>query len=155
MAWSCMGHPVAASIGVRLGSGLPTLCITGDAAFLSKGLELHAATEAGISGLVWVVLSNRGHGLVRLGTEMLLGENHGVEAGAFRAPADAAQIARALGAEAHTITAPDALEPALAAAFAANTPVLLDVLVDPRAAPPMSDRVQALRTNARKKEART
>jgi acetolactate synthase-1/2/3 large subunit len=149
MAWSCMGHPLAASLGVRLGSGRPTLCVTGDAAFLAEGLELHAAVEARISQLVWVVLSNRGHGLVRAGTQMLLGPNHGVEAGDFRVLPDAAAIARAVGAEAFLVEDPEALGLALAAAFASNRPALVDVRVDPNAAPPMADRIQGLRAAAR------
>lgn len=148
MAWSCMGHPVAASIGVRLGAQRPTLCVTGDAAFLAEGLELHAAVEAGIGELVWVVLSNRGHGLVRAGTELLLGANHGVEAGDFRACPDIAAIARALGAEAFLIEDPAALAPALQAAFRAGRPALLDVRVDPTAVPPMGERIQGLQASA-------
>ena len=149
MAWSCMGHPLAASLGVRLGSGQPTLCITGDAAFLAEGMELHAAVEAGVTQLVWVVLSNRGHGLVRAGTEMLLGPSHGVEAGDFKTLPDAAGIARALGAEAFLVERPEALGTALAAAFSANRPALIDVRVDPAAVPPMADRIQGLRAAAR------
>ena len=145
MAWSCMGHPLAASIGVRLGAGCPTLCVTGDAAFLAEGLELHAAVESGIEQLVWVVLSNRGHGLVRAGTELLLGANHGVEAGDFKAQTDAASIARAVGAEAVLIEHPDALAPALSRALCAKRPVVIDVRVDPDAVPPMADRIQGLR----------
>lgn len=148
MAWSCMGHPLAASIGVRLGSGSPTLCVTGDAAFLAEGLEVHAAVEAGIDQLVWVVLSNRGHGLVRAGTEMLLGPNHGVEAGDFKTQVDAASIARAVGAEAFLVERPEAIAPALHTAFAARRPVVLDVRVDPAAVPPMADRIQGLRAAA-------
>lgn len=34
---SCMGHPLGAALGARLGSGRPTLCVAGDAAFLSQG----------------------------------------------------------------------------------------------------------------------
>lgn len=144
MAWSCMAHPVAASLGVRLGTGKPTLCVTGDAAFLSKGLELHAAVEAGVDGFVWVVLSNRGHGLVRFGTDKLLGAGHGVEAGDFRGGVDAAQIARAVGAEGVVVEHPDELLPALTRAFAARGPMLVDVRVDPDAEPPMADRIQGL-----------
>lgn len=144
MAWSCMAHPLAASLGVRLGSQRPTLCVTGDAAFLAKGLELHAAVEAKIGGFVWVVLSNRGHGLVRFGTAKLLGADHGVEAGDFRAGVDAAQIARGVGAEGIVIERPEQLSAALARALAAPGPVLLDVRVDPNAEPPMADRIQGL-----------
>jgi thiamine pyrophosphate-dependent acetolactate synthase large subunit-like protein len=144
MAWSCMAHPLAASLGVRLGSRRPTLCVTGDAAFLSKGLELHAAVEAGMSGFVWVVLSNRGHGLVRFGTAKLLGEGHGVEAGDFRSGVDAAQIARGVGAVGVVVDKPEQLASALREAFAAPGPVLLDVRVDPDAEPPMADRIQGL-----------
>ncbi|HEX9620819.1 MAG TPA: thiamine pyrophosphate-binding protein [Polyangiaceae bacterium] len=145
MEWSCMAHPLAASIGVRLGSRCPTVCVTGDAAFLSKGLELHAAVEARVSGLVWVVLSNRGHGLVRLGTEKLLGPGHGVEAGDFRTLPNAAEIARAVGAIGRVVERPEDLPEALAAAFRAELPVVLDVRVDPTAEPPMTDRIQGLK----------
>jgi len=148
MAWSCMGHPLAASIGVRFGLGRPTLCVTGDAAFLSKGLELHAAVENEVSGLVWVVLSNRGHALVRTGTQLLLGEQHGVEAGDFKKPVDAAGIAKSLGAGARVVERPEDLGPALVEAFAARRPWVIDVRVDPDAVPRMLDRIQGLKAGA-------
>jgi acetolactate synthase-1/2/3 large subunit len=145
MGFSCMAHPLAASIGVRLGSDRPTLCVTGDAAFLSKGLELHAAVESGLDSFVWIVLSNRGHALVRLGTEKLLGANHGVEAGDFRVSPDAAAIARSVGAFGRRVEHPDDLPQALAEALAAKGPALLDVRVEPDAEPPMADRIQGLK----------
>jgi thiamine pyrophosphate-dependent acetolactate synthase large subunit-like protein len=140
-----MAHPLAASLGVRIGSGLPTVCVTGDAAFLSKGLELHAAVEQRLGAFVWIVMSNRGHGLVRLGTEQLLGERHGVEAGDFREFVDAAGIARALGAAAESIMAPHELRPAIEHALRCDRPVVLDVRVDPDASPPTADRIAGLR----------
>ncbi len=145
MGWSCMAHPLAASIGIRIASRRPTLCLTGDAAFLAKGLELHAAVEAGLSRLVWVVLSNRGHGLVRLGNEKLLGGGHGVESGTFRVCPDAASIAQAVGARATRVEEPGELAKELRRAFDGGGPTLLDVQVDPEAEPPMIDRVQGLR----------
>jgi len=139
MAWSCMGHPVAASVGVRMGSGKPTVCVTGDGAFLSKGLELHAAVEAGLSGLVWIVLSNQGHGLVRLGTDTAHGKGHGVEVGHFRSAANIAAIAVAVGARAARVTQASELAQVLAEALAADRPYVVEVVVDLEAMPPMRD----------------
>jgi acetolactate synthase-1/2/3 large subunit len=139
-----MAHPLAASIGIRLASGRPTLCVTGDGAFLAKGLELHAAVEARLSKLVWVVLSNRGHGLCRIGNAKLLGEGHGVESGAFRVCPDAAAIARAVGARGVSVREPSELGRALRDAWSGEGPAVIDVEVDPRAEPPMADRVQGL-----------
>lgn len=154
MGWSCMAHPLAASLGVRLASNRPTVCVTGDAAFLAKGLELHAAVEARLSKLVWVVLSNRGHGLVRLGNEKLLGAGHGVESGEFRVCPDAAAIARAVGAKGLSVREPSALGAALQEAWSSDGPVVLDVEVDRDAEPPMADRVQGLRTSSSSKPTR-
>lgn len=153
MAWSCMAHPLAASLGIRLASQRPTLCVTGDAAFLAKGMELHAAVEERVGNFVCVVLSNRGHGLVRLGTEKLLGANHGVEAGDFRVQPDAAAVARALGATGHVIEHASQLPEALAAALRADGPVVLDVRVEPDAEPPMADRIQGLKNASQAAEA--
>jgi len=144
MAWSCMGHPVAAALGVRLGSGLPTICVAGDAAFLAKGLELHAAVERGVDRFVWVVLSNGGHALVSLGTRAILGPGHEVEAGDFAVRPDVAAIARAVGAEARRVSEPSALGPALRDALGCGRPCVVEVEVDPLAAPPMGDRIQGL-----------
>jgi acetolactate synthase-1/2/3 large subunit len=146
MAWSCMAHPLAASLGIRLATQRPTLCVTGDAAFLAKGMELHAAVEANLGNFVCVVLSNRGHGLVRLGTDKLLGANHGVEAGDFRVQPDAAALAGALGAAGRVIEDASELPAALADAFRAGGPVVLDVRVEADAEPPMADRIQGLKT---------
>jgi acetolactate synthase I/II/III large subunit len=154
MGWSCMAHPLAASIGIRLASDRPTLCVTGDGAFLAKGLELHAAVEARLSKLVWVVLSNRGHGLCRIGNTKLLGENHGVESGAFRVCPDAAAIARAVGARGISVREPSQLQAALCEAWSGEGPVVIDVEVDPEAEPPMADRVQGLLSSLNSEAAR-
>jgi acetolactate synthase-1/2/3 large subunit len=144
MAWSCMGHPLGASLGVRLGSGCPTFCVTGDAAFLAKGFELHAAVEAGVSGFVWIVLSNGGHGLVRMGTEAALGKDHRVEVGTFGTAPDIARIARSLGAEAVRVDDPAELAGALRHAAGSAKPHVVEVCVDATARPPMEDRIQGL-----------
>jgi acetolactate synthase-1/2/3 large subunit len=144
MVWSCMGHPLGAALGVRIGADRPTICVAGDAAFLATGLELHAAVEQGVSNFVWVVLSNRGHGLVRLGTAAIIGDDHGVEDGTFGFCPDVAQIARALGAAAISVRHPDELAPALAHGLACGRPCVIDVHVDPSAKPPMADRIQGL-----------
>lgn len=144
MGWSCMGHPIAASIGIRLGSGRPTLCITGDGAFLSKGLELHTAVEARLDRLVWLVLSNGGHGMVRLGAHQMLGAGHGVEVGDFRGEADIATIAAATSALGLSVREPGELQSALRTALSADRPCVIDVRVDHEAMPPMGDRIQGL-----------
>jgi thiamine pyrophosphate-dependent acetolactate synthase large subunit-like protein len=82
---------------------------------------------------------------VRLGTEKLLGPGHGVEAGDFRTLPNAAEIARAVGAIGRVVERPEDLPEALAAAFRAELPVVLDVRVDPTAEPPMTDRIQGLK----------
>ena len=152
MGWSAMGHPLAASIGVRLGSRQPTVCVTGDAAFLSKGLELQAALENGVSQLVWVVLNNRGHALVRMGTEALLGPQHGVEAGDFKTVVDVAGIASALGAGARVVEDPLELPGLLSQALRAERPWVLDVRVDPDASPPVIGRIEQLSKSMQQKE---
>ncbi|HEY0463626.1 MAG TPA: thiamine pyrophosphate-dependent enzyme, partial [Polyangiaceae bacterium] len=144
MAWSCMGHPLGAALGVRLGSRRPTICIAGDAAFLSQGLELHAAVEQKVSDFVWVVLSNGGHGLVRMGTEAIVGKNHGVEDGTFAFAPNIAAIALAVGASSLTVRHPGELRAALEHAFNCGRPCVVDVQIDPQAKPPMSERIQGL-----------
>lgn len=144
MAWSCMGHPLGAALGVRLGSRCPTICIAGDAAFLSQGLELHAAVEQKVTDFVWVVLSNGGHGLVRMGTEAIVGKDHGVEDGTFAFAPNVAAIAHAVGAASLTVRHPGELRAALAHAFSCGRPCVIDVHVDPHAKPPMAERIQGL-----------
>ena len=144
MVWSCMGHPLGAALGVRLGSRCPTVCIAGDAAFLSQGLELHAAVEQQVSHFVWVVLSNGGHGLVRLGTEAIVGKGCGVEDGSFAFAPDIAAIARAVGAASLRVTHPGELRAALEHGFTCGRPCVIDVQVDPNAKPPMAERIQGL-----------
>jgi len=142
-----MGHPLGASLGVRLGSGRPTFVVAGDGAFLAKGAELHAAVESGVGRFVWVVLSNGGHGLVRMGTEAALGPRHGIEVGTFRHAPDIAAIAQALGATATRVTRCRELGPALRSAAECDMPCVIDVRVDPSVRPPMEDRIQALNPN--------
>lgn len=148
MAWSCMGHPLGAALGVRLGSGKPTVCVAGDAAFLAKGLELHAAVELGIARFVWVVLSNRGHGLVRAGTAALVNGDRRVEDGTFKVQPDVAAIASAVGAEGIRVVDPNELQAALAHGLGCGRPCVIDVKVDPDAVPPMAERLQGLAQGA-------
>ncbi|MFC7228564.1 thiamine pyrophosphate-binding protein [Salinirubellus salinus] len=55
----------------------------------------------------------------------------------FHAGVDYAQVARGLGCEAERITDPDRVGPALSAALDSNSVTVLDVQVDPYAAPPV------------------
>ncbi|HYP86733.1 MAG TPA: thiamine pyrophosphate-dependent enzyme, partial [Polyangiaceae bacterium] len=144
MAWSCMGHPLGAALGVRLGSGKPTVCVAGDAAFLAKGMELHAAVELGVDRFVCVVLSNRGHGLVRAGTAALITSERRVEDGTFSVQPDIAALGRAVGAEGVRVSDPNELRAAITHGLGCGRPCVIEVVVDPHAMPPMADRLQGL-----------
>jgi acetolactate synthase-1/2/3 large subunit len=54
------------------------------------------------------------------------------------APVDHAAIARACGCDGHRIEEPEGIGPALARAFTADRPTLLDIITDERAYPPVT-----------------
>lgn len=133
MGLASMGHATAAAVGAQLGAGgKRVVALVGDAAFAMNGMEVHTAVEHG-APVVWVVLNNRGHGMVYHGEKMLLGRH--LNACHFKTPLDVAGMGQALGARSFRVDTPAAFRQALEEALTAGVPCVIDANVDPEEVP--------------------
>lgn len=130
--FGAMGYSIPAAVGAKFASGdSSVVAVLGDAAFAMSGMEIHTAVEYGLP-ITWVVLNNSGNAMVAQ-VQHLLGRT--VAGANYRAPIDVAAVARALGAEATTVTDAAGLDIALTTALHTKRPFLLDARVDPGEVP--------------------
>ena len=136
---ACMGSALPAGIGLRIGSGLPTLVLIGDWGLMMGQSELHTLASLGIGKLAIVVWSNSGGALIRCG----------VRAQSLAAPATSHTwdrppsfelVARGYDLRAVTVRTATHLRRALTTAFASPFPVLIDAIIDPGGDVPAADR---------------
>ncbi len=130
MAWA-----VGAAVGGAFGNGkAPSVCIAGDGCYLMSGQEITVAVEHGLP-VIFVVLSDQGYGLIRHGHRLLGKERVDFDI----PPVDFAMMARAAGAEAHTIRNAGDFD-LIDWNMLANRkgPTLLDVRIDPEERPPLA-----------------
>jgi acetolactate synthase-1/2/3 large subunit len=120
-----MGYSVPAAIAAALARpGEPVLAFTGDGGFLLHGAELETAVRLGAK-IVVVVLNDASLSLIRIKQE---------DKGYRRAAVDfsraaLADVGRALGAEGARVDGADELQAAVRAAFAADGPSVIEVLL--------------------------
>jgi thiamine pyrophosphate-dependent acetolactate synthase large subunit-like protein len=128
---ACMGSALAAGLGVRLASGLPTLVIIGDWGLMMGSAELHTVATTHVDGFVVVVWSNAGGALIRAGVRAqgldVPGQTHSWTGPRF------ASVARGHGIRALTVRSPRALGRAVTVGLRAPFPVLVDASIDPDA----------------------
>jgi acetolactate synthase I/II/III large subunit len=129
-----MGAATAGVVGAKLAApDRPVVAFVGDAAFAMNGMEVHTAVEHGVAA-IWIVLNNGGHGMVRHGETMALGDHLG--ACNFATRLDVAAIAAGLGARTFTVRTTTEFRAAIDAALAtAGRPSVIDVHVDPEEVP--------------------
>jgi acetolactate synthase-1/2/3 large subunit len=122
-----------AAIGAKLAApAKKVVALVGDAAFAMSGTEVHTAVDHRIP-VVWVVLSDGGHGMVKHGERMLLGEDLG--ACRYRVPLDIGGMAKAMGAASFVADSPRTFRDAIRCALAAPTPSVIEAKIDPEEAP--------------------
>lgn len=133
---TAMGFGVAGTIGAKLASPAKNVvCVTGDGAMNMAMMELATAAEWQC-GVTWVVLNNRALGWVQYNQVLNNKPFVGTE---FKVAADFVKIAEAQGCRAMRVEKPEAIEPALRAALAANrtgVPCLIDVVIAKHDYPP-------------------
>jgi acetolactate synthase-1/2/3 large subunit len=124
-----MGSALAGAIGGKLASpsGRPVVALVGDGAFAMNGMEVHTAVEHDVP-VIWVVLNNAGHGMIKHGETLLLGRH--LNACEFRAPLDIYALAIAMGATAFRVHTRDELRAALDEALKLNRPCVIDAIID-------------------------
>ncbi len=141
MNFAAMGWAIGGAIGTAAANpDAPVVCITGDGSMLMNGQELSVAVAENLC-VVFVVLNDRSLGMVRHGQRLTGAESIGHDL----PPTDFAALARAMGAEAHTIHSPEELSGLDVAAICTRKgPTLLNVLIDPDEVPPIGVRMQVL-----------
>ncbi len=130
-----LGWGFPAALGVKI--ALPSrevVCITGDGAFAHMWGELETAVRMKTKVII-IVLNNQILGYQWHAEEVLYGGH--TDACQF-APVDHAAIARACGCEGVRVEKPADFKPALERALRATQTTVIDVMIDPKAYPPIT-----------------
>ncbi|MFD2272101.1 thiamine pyrophosphate-dependent enzyme [Undibacterium arcticum] len=139
MNFAPMGWAIGGAIGTAAANPkLPVVCITGDGSFLMNGQEISVAVaEKAIRHLRHPQRPGPGNGQARPAARESRTDR------LRSTPTDFAAMARAMGAEGHTIRSPeDLLKLDISAICARQGPTLLDVLIDRDEVPPMNVRMR-------------
>jgi benzoylformate decarboxylase len=137
MASGGLGYSLPGSIGVALAKPeRRVVCLIGDGSMMYSVQALWTAVQHGLR-LTIVVVNNGGYGAIRSFSQVLGVKNPpGVDLPGL----DFVSCARGMGCEGVRVTRGRELETALATAFKAERPMLLDVVVD-AAIPALYDKV--------------
>ena len=123
-----LGFGFQTALGVKAANpDRVVVSITGDGGFMFGVQELATAGQEGIA-LVTVLFNNRAFGNVLRDQRTNFGNR---VMGAVLENPDFLQLATAFGIEGHRVASPETLRPVLAAAIAANKPVLIEVEIAP------------------------
>ncbi len=127
------GFPMA--MGARIGQpDRPVCCIVGDGGFGHVWSELETARRHGIKVVV-VVMNNAVLGYQKHAEDAFLGRHSNV---CDFAPVDHAAIAEACGVKGIRVERAEDIATAISTALAAAGPVVIDVITDPNAVPPVT-----------------
>lgn len=133
-----MGHAVTGVVGAALGKVQKAIAIVGDGAMLMNS-EVSTAVRFGIP-VVWIVLNDGRYNMCAQG--MTLQGFGGVDTTIPNT--DFALLAQAMGAEAIRVDRECDLSTAMDKALNSKVPFVVDVLIDPDQAAPISSRVRSL-----------
>ncbi len=123
-----MGFGLGAAIGARVGSGDPTVLVTGDGSFGMNLNELATAVSHNIP-LVIVLVNNGVLGMVRQWQTLFFGKRYSNTVLTER-KTDFVKLAEAFGAEGIRATNPDEFEKAFSYAVGSGKTVLIDTIID-------------------------
>jgi acetolactate synthase-1/2/3 large subunit len=127
------GFPLA--LGAKIGQpGRPVFCIVGDGGFGHVWSELETANRHGLRVVV-AVMNNAVLGYQRHAEDAGLGRHTNI---CDLMPVDHAAIAQACGVQGIRLERAQDIAPAIKKALAADTSVVIDVLADPNAMPPVA-----------------
>jgi acetolactate synthase-1/2/3 large subunit len=121
-------------LGAKIGNpDKAVFCVVGDGGFAHVWAELETARRHGIQ-VVIAVMNNGVLGYQRHAEDALLGRHTNV---CDFKPVDHALIAQACGLKGIRVERPEEIADAIKVAMECNSAVLLDVMVDPDAMPPV------------------
>ncbi|UKS26731.1 thiamine pyrophosphate-binding protein [Paenibacillus sp. HWE-109] len=132
-----MGHAIGYAIGAKLAKpDAKIVCLTGDGCTFMHGSEISTAVNYG-ANVIFVVFNNGKIDMVDNGMTLHLGKAIGT---VYRTMLDAQKYAESMGALAFKCSTAQELEDAIRQAQAANTTVVIEVIVDPVELPPTAKR---------------
>jgi acetolactate synthase I/II/III large subunit len=140
--FASMGWAIGSAVGAALGlKNQPVACISGDGSMLMSGQEITVAVEHKLP-LIFIVLNDSALGMVKHGQRLT-----GAESIAWQIThVNFASFAQAMGAKALRIESAKDFEQLKAFDLShLDGPLLLDVIVDPEAVPPISKRTDTLK----------
>lgn len=143
MDFAPMGWAIGGAVGTAMANpDVPVVCITGDGSMLMNGQEISVAVAEQLT-VIYVVLNDAALGMVKHGQRLA-----GAESIAYTLPpTDFAAMARAMGAQAYSISSPAELNALdINAICSSKGPTLLDVRIDSEEIPPMKLRMRVLGT---------
>ncbi|WP_042570212.1 thiamine pyrophosphate-dependent enzyme, partial [Ralstonia solanacearum] len=140
-----MGYGAPAAVAAKIVCPqTPVICLAGDGCFLMNGQELATAMQYD-APVIFIVVNNGMYGTIRMHQERAYPEH--VSGTELRNP-DFAALARAYGAEGHTVRSLEGFQAAMEAALAAPVATVIEVQTDPEIISPRAT-VQSLRAQAR------
>jgi len=130
-----LGWGLPAAIGAKLAAPQqPVVCIAGDGGFAHMWAELESAKRLGVK-VALIVLNNQILGYQWHAEDVLYG---GHTDAVQLAPVDHAAIARACGCEGIRVERAEDFQGALDRALRSPVTTVIDVLIDPKAYPPIT-----------------
>lgn len=141
MGFASMGWAIGASIGTALAKRPgPVVCIVGDGSYLMSGQEITTAVAFGLP-VIFVVLNDQALGTVKHGQRLA----HAEPVGYDLPPVSYAAMASAMGVTSYSVMSPqDLLAINIPAICLRRAPTLIDVHIDGREEPPLSERLDML-----------
>jgi len=134
-----MGWAIGAAIGVaRANPACPTVCLTGDGAYLMSGQEITVAAKERLT-VIYVILNDSAYGMVMHGQRLSSAEPIGYEL----PKVDFCRLVQALNINAYVVKSPaDFSQLDIEAIINHRGPTLIDVHIDPQECPPMEMRLK-------------
>ncbi len=127
-----IGWAMGASVGIQLAQpGRPVVAVIGDGSALYSIQALWTAAHLDLP-ITYVIANNKGYRILKQRLLAFHGNENFIGMEIAAPELDFAGIARSFGVGAERVSAPDAVGPALNAAFPANGPRLIEVVVDDR-----------------------
>lgn len=151
MGFGAMGWAIGACVGASLANTkVPTVCVTGDGAYLMSGQEITTAAQENLP-VVMVILNDNAYGMIMHGQRMACAERIGYRlSGNYDEPIakstiDFAAMAEAMGIEGIVVETPEQMEAIeFERLFKKDGPTLIDIRIDAEEVPPMGSRIKVL-----------
>ncbi len=141
MGFASMGWAIGAAVGTALSdSTRPVVCLVGDGSYLMSGQEITVALMHELP-VIFMILNDQALGTVKHGQRLARAERVGFELPAV----NYANMAQAMGIDAYTVySATDLINIDIPRILRRRAPTLIDVHVDGKEIPPLSERMDML-----------